>query len=100
MTESAKSPASAPAAPASRDLLEKVVENIPMRVFWKDAESRYLGCNTAFARDAGLSRPEELIGKSDFELVWRDQAELYRADDKRVRSHRAQTQLRGAADRS
>jgi PAS domain S-box-containing protein len=84
MSESAKSPASAPAVPASRDLLEKVVENIPIRVFWKDAESRYLGCNTAFARDAGLSRPEDLIGKSDFDLVWRDQAELYCADDKRV----------------
>lgn len=84
MDEPLKPPAPDPAVPASGDLLKKIVDNIPIRVFWKDADSRYLGCNKAFARDAGLSSTEELIGKSDFDLVWRDQAELYRADDKRV----------------
>ena len=69
---------------ASRNLLQSIVENLPIRVFWKDAESRYLGCNTAFARDAGFSHPEELLGKDDFQMGWREQAELYRADDKRV----------------
>ena len=68
----------------SRNLLHSVLENVPIRVFWKDAESRYLGCNTAFAHDAGFSRPEELLGKDDFQMVWREQAELYRVDDKRV----------------
>jgi PAS domain S-box-containing protein len=69
---------------ASRNLLIHVVENAPIRVFWKDAKLRYLGCNTAFARDAGMSRPEDLLGKDDFQMGWRDQAELYRADDKKV----------------
>ena len=67
-----------------KDLLESIVEHTPVRVFWKDRESRYLGCNSRFARDAGLSRPEDLIGRSDFELGWRDQAERYRADDQAV----------------
>lgn len=69
---------------ASRDLLHTVVESAPVRIFWKDTELRYLGCNAAFARDAGKARPEDLIGKDDFQMGWRDQAELYRADDKRV----------------
>jgi PAS domain S-box-containing protein/putative nucleotidyltransferase with HDIG domain len=69
---------------ASHDLLQSVVENTPIRIFWKDTELRYLGCNTVFAHDAGLSRPEELIGKDDFQMGWRDQAELYRADDRRI----------------
>jgi PAS domain S-box-containing protein len=69
---------------ASHDLLRSVVENAPLRVFWKDTESRYLGCNTAFARDAGMSRPEELLGKDDFQMAWHEQAGLYRTDDKRV----------------
>lgn len=69
---------------ASRNLLRSILENVPIRVFWKDAESRYLGCNTAFAHDAGFSHPEDLQGKDDFQMVWREQAELYRADDKRV----------------
>ncbi|MDD5035136.1 MAG: PAS domain S-box protein [Methylococcaceae bacterium] len=65
----------------SRDLLQSIVETAPVRIFWKDRDSRYLGCNTRFAQDAGLSRPAELIGKTDFEMGWKDQAERYRADD-------------------
>lgn len=65
-------------------LLQKIVDSIPARVFWKDRELRYLGCNTVFAKDAGFSSPEELIGKDDYQMGWRDQAELYRADDFRV----------------
>jgi diguanylate cyclase (GGDEF)-like protein/PAS domain S-box-containing protein len=65
-------------------LLQHIVESIPIRVFWKDRDSRYLGCNTLFARDAGLNRPDDLIGKTDFEMGWKAQAELYRADDRRV----------------
>jgi PAS domain S-box-containing protein len=53
-------------------------------VFWKDRESRYLGCNPAFARDAGKRAPAELIGQDDFVMSWAVQAELYRADDSRV----------------
>lgn len=37
-----------------------------------------------FARDAGVNSPADLIGKTDFDLVWRDRAEAYRADDARV----------------
>ncbi len=45
---------------------------------------RYLGCNIAFSRDAGVECPEDLIGKDDYQLAWKNQAELYRADDRRV----------------
>ena len=69
---------------AEGKLLRTVLESVPMRVFWKDAKLRYLGCNSIFARDAGLARPEDLLGKDDFQMTWRDQAELYRADDTRV----------------
>lgn len=67
-----------------KDLLASIIENSPMRVFWKDKESRYLGCNSQFAHDAGLTYPEELLGRTDFEMSWRDQANLYRADDRAV----------------
>jgi PAS domain S-box-containing protein len=68
----------------SRQMLQLVLDNIPQRVFWKDRNFNYLGCNKPFAIDAGLQNPEEIIGKSDFELAWREMAELYRADDKLV----------------
>jgi PAS domain S-box-containing protein len=68
----------------SRNLLRAVIDNAPMRVFWKDQNLRFLGCNPLFARDAGKTVPEELIGKDDFEMGWADQAELYRDDDRAV----------------
>ncbi|MBU4214555.1 MAG: EAL domain-containing protein [Actinobacteria bacterium] len=69
---------------ASRDLLQAVIDTAPLRIFWKDRDLRYLGCNPAFAKDAGLASPEQLIGLDEYGLGWRDQAELYRADDRRV----------------
>ncbi len=68
----------------SRDLLHNVLEHVPMRIFWKDLASRYLGSNSLFARDAGMAKPEDLLGKDDSQLSWHDQAELYHADDRRV----------------
>ena len=73
-----------PLASVPLDLLQTIVESIPIRAFWKDRASRYLGCNTAFARDAGGATPADVIGRTDHDLSWRDQAERYRADDQRV----------------
>ncbi|MBK7141966.1 MAG: PAS domain S-box protein [bacterium] len=68
----------------SRELLNSVLHSIPARVFWKDRNGIYLGCNELFALDAGLRSPEEIVGKDDHAMVWRDQAELYCADDRAV----------------
>ncbi len=68
----------------TRRLLRNVLDTVPVRVFWKDLEGRYLGCNLPFAQDAGLESPEEIIGKCDYDLSWTEQAELYRTDDGRV----------------
>ncbi len=68
----------------SQSLLQIVVDTAPMRVFWKDRDLRYLGCNPAFARDAGKTHPRELIGDDDYQLAWAAQADLYRADDRAV----------------
>jgi len=68
----------------SNKLLQTIINTVPVRVFWKDRDSRYLGCNRAFARDAGVDEPEELLGRDDFQLNWRDQAPAYRDDDRHV----------------
>jgi two-component system cell cycle sensor histidine kinase/response regulator CckA len=68
----------------SRAMMALVLDSIPVRVFWKDRESRYVGCNLQFAKDAGFPSTEAIIGKNDFDMGWRPQAELYRADDQRV----------------
>ncbi len=68
----------------SHRLLQTIIDTAPMRVFWKDTDLRFLGCNPAFARDAGQVRPEDVIGKDDYQLGWREQADRYRADDRQV----------------
>ena len=68
----------------SRNLLQTIVDTAPLRVFWKDRESRYLGCNPAFARDAGKEGAADLIGKDDHQMNWAAQADRYQADDRRV----------------
>lgn len=65
----------------SNALLQAVIENIPVRVFWKDNHLNYLGCNKIFAHDAGIGNPTDIIGKNDFDFSWSHEAPLYRTDD-------------------
>jgi diguanylate cyclase (GGDEF)-like protein/PAS domain S-box-containing protein len=67
----------------AHQMLQTILDTIPQRVFWKDRNCTYLGCNRILATDAGLNSPAEIIGKSDFDL-WSEMAEVYRADDKLV----------------
>ena len=69
---------------ASQSLLRLVLDTIPVRVFWKDTQSRYLGCNRAYANDAGLPTTAAITGLLDEDLPWTANAELYRADDRAV----------------
>ena len=69
---------------ASRQMLRQVLDTIPSRVFWKDQELNFVGSNKAFALDAGLKSPEELVGKNDFDMTWAEQAKLYQTDDRAV----------------
>jgi diguanylate cyclase (GGDEF)-like protein/PAS domain S-box-containing protein len=69
---------------SSRNMLQLVIDHIPQRVFWKNTELVYIGCNGAFCSDAGMDNPEQLLGKTDFEMAWSTDAEAYRKDDMEV----------------
>ncbi|TNC99442.1 MAG: PAS/PAC sensor-containing diguanylate cyclase/phosphodiesterase [Gallionellaceae bacterium] len=70
---------------ASHNMLNLVLDAVPQSIFWKDRNGVYLGCNKVFAQDAGLAHPEEVIGKTDFDLPWTQaEAEAFRADDAEV----------------
>ncbi|QOP41949.1 sensor domain-containing phosphodiesterase [Sulfurimonas marina] len=68
----------------SYTLLSSIINSLPTRIFWKDKNLTYLGCNTAFAKDAGKSSSDEIIGKNDHQMPWKDQANLYNTDDLKV----------------
>ncbi|MDH5392825.1 MAG: PAS domain S-box protein [Gammaproteobacteria bacterium] len=65
----------------TKNMLQAVLNTIPARVFWKDRKNQYLGCNTMFANDAGLSSSDEIMGLNDFQLPWKEQAASYQNDD-------------------
>jgi len=69
----------------SQQMLQLVLDSIPVRVFWKDRDLKFIGCNKLFARDAGLETPDDIIGKTDYDLAWKkEQADSYRRYDTEV----------------
>jgi len=70
---------------AQHDLFDNVLSNVPASIFWKDRNSVYLGVNERFVLDAGLQSPQDLIGKSDYDLAWtKEEADFYRECDRKV----------------
>lgn len=66
-------------------LLQLVMNNIPSFIFWKDRNGVYLGCNMNFALSAGLKDPNEIIGKTDYDMPWsKEESDFFTAVDKRV----------------
>lgn len=65
----------------SRYLLLTVIDAAPSRIFWKDKQSRYLGCNKAFAQDMGLQDPADIFGKTDDDFFPPAFANKFKQDD-------------------
>ncbi len=65
----------------SRRMLQVILDSIPTRVFWKDRESRFMGCNQRLADDLGFAMPEQILGKKDDDLFSGSSAERFRSDD-------------------
>ncbi|HEY6438329.1 MAG TPA: PAS domain S-box protein, partial [Ignavibacteriaceae bacterium] len=69
----------------SRQMLQLILDNIPQRIFWKDRNSIYLGCNKNFANDAGILNPDDILGSNDYEMPWKSsEADYYRSVDTEV----------------
>ena len=69
----------------SQKMLRLVMDNVPQSIFWRDRNSIYLGCNTKFAKVAGVAKPEDVIGKTDYDFSWRkEEADFYRQCDAEI----------------
>ena len=74
--------------------LQLVLDNIPQLIFWKDTNLVFLGCNRLWAKASGMSDPEQVKGKSDYDLYNdpnnhhvappTNNIEYYRKQDRRV----------------
>jgi PAS domain S-box-containing protein len=64
-------------------LYHSLVEQLPMHVFRKDRQGRFLFANARLCRMLGISR-QEIVGKTDHDFSPRPLADKYRQDDERV----------------
>ncbi|MBX9666653.1 MAG: response regulator [Candidatus Obscuribacterales bacterium] len=54
-----------------QQMFQLIIDTIPVSIWWKDKESRFLGCNIKVAQAAGFNDPHELIGKTDYDCPWK-----------------------------
>jgi two-component system cell cycle sensor histidine kinase/response regulator CckA len=67
------------------ELLRNIIAHIPCAVFWKDRDSVYLGCNDQVARDHGLTSPDQVVGRNDYDIcIAEADATFYRECDRQV----------------
>lgn len=65
--------------------LRLILDNIPQQVFWKDTNLVFLGCNQNWAAAAQLGDPDQIVGKTDFDLLSDSAiAEQFRAQDRHI----------------
>jgi len=62
---------------------QNLLDSIPTPVMFKDAELRYLGCNTAFEKFVGLKK-KDIIGNTAYDVLDEESAELAHAEDKKT----------------
>jgi two-component system, OmpR family, aerobic respiration control sensor histidine kinase ArcB len=63
---------------------EECLEQFPGHVYWKNTEGVCLGCNSNNWKDFGLKSLNDFIGKTDYELFPKEQADKIRQADLEV----------------
>ena len=66
------------------NLLLALINNMPDRIYVKDNQSRFLVCNDALVKRMGKSGIEDIIGKTDFDLLPHDLAAQYFANEQEI----------------
>jgi PAS domain S-box-containing protein len=67
-----------------RNVLRTLIDNLPDNIFIKDAESRFVTGNLAHARLLRAKTPDEIVGKTDFDIFPHELAASYYADEQAV----------------
>jgi sigma-B regulation protein RsbU (phosphoserine phosphatase) len=86
MSDASEKSAGSAATPESLDsaILRLLMETITDRLYFKDLQSRFVRVNLAYAIWQGFTSPDELIGKTDFDLFRAEHANAALADEQEI----------------
>ncbi len=79
-----------PAAPAARSaqleraLVAAFMENIPDKIFFKDRQSRFVAVSRSMLVNFRAARPEDVLGRSDFDFFAAEHAQAAFDDEQRI----------------
>ena len=68
--------------------LANILDNLPGHVYWKNLDSVFQGCNKAQANSAGFADQHGVIGKTDYDMPWHNEANELRESDALVMRNR------------
>lgn len=58
-----------------QDYYENILAIMPGHVYWLDRNNVFLGCNDLQAKNAKLESRKEIVGKTNYDMPWKDQAD-------------------------
>ncbi len=65
-------------------LLKSLMDNVPDFIYFKDAQGRFTHVNASFATVFAGGKPEDMIGKSDFDYLSEADAKASQADEQHI----------------
>jgi diguanylate cyclase (GGDEF)-like protein/PAS domain S-box-containing protein len=65
---------------SSREVLQSILDNAPVRIFWRDRELRYLGANPLYLQDIGIDDVSRILGRRAADL-FPAYADIHAEDD-------------------
>ncbi|MFT4060282.1 MAG: PAS domain-containing protein [Legionella sp.] len=68
----------------TENYLNNILRVIPANIYWKDLNCIILGSNLSHAKQAGFLDPKEVIGKTEHDFVWKEQADEIMENDRRI----------------
>ena len=69
---------------SKKDYFDYLLTLTPSSVYWKDLKGVYLGCNLSMLEMVGFSSIQEVIGKTDYDLPWKESAGIIQEHDQKV----------------
>lgn len=65
-------------------LFNTMIHHVPLPMFWKDNERRFLGASQSFLDYYGFASVYDIIGRTDEDMGWHPNNEKYEEDEKEI----------------